>query len=132
MSSTPIADPRTGEIPDGEGQIRPFAELMTMLDHGTVHAEASRGLHDLTAAVRDTGKAGTMTITLKLAPLKGNTDQLVIQAQVATKPPKSEPTSAIFYVDNSGNLVRNDPRQPEIDGLRVVEPKAARTVHVGN
>lgn len=121
-----IANTRTGEVLDE--QVRPFAELLTILDKGTAHAEASRALHDLVAAVADTGKAGTMTLTIKLAPLKGSTDQIVVAAQVTAKPPKSEPGAAIFWRDKSGNLVRNDPNQPEIDGLRVVEPKPAKVV----
>jgi hypothetical protein len=129
MATSPQVDTTTGEIVD-EIQIRPFAELLTMLDHGQAHAEASRALHDLVAAVRDTGKQGAMTINLKLAPLKGNIDQLVVAAQVTSKPPKSEPSAAMFFVDDAGNLVRNDPRQPEIDGLRMVEPKPAKTVNI--
>jgi hypothetical protein len=126
-----IADPRTGEVLNDDGSdehFRPFAELLTILDRGAAHAEASRALHDLTAAVRDTGRKGSMSIVLQVQALKGSTDQLVVSAQVTCKPPKSEPAASIFYADHSGNLVRNDPRQPEIDGLRIVEPKSARVV----
>lgn len=118
----------TGEVVDGP-QIRPFAELLTTLDHGAAHAEASRGLHDLVQAVLAVGKAGTMTITIGLKPLKGSTDQLVVAAQVATKPPKSEPAAAVFWADDAGNLTRHDPKQMELEGLRVVEPKPTRTVN---
>jgi len=52
MATSPQVNTTTGEIVD-EIQIRPFAELLTMLDHGQAHAEASRALHDLVAAVRD-------------------------------------------------------------------------------
>ena len=123
-----ISDPRTGEVLDDEQQIRPFAELLHVLDRGAAHAEASRALHDLVAAVADTGKVGTMTLTVKLAPLKGSTEQIMVEARVASKPPKSDPGAALFWRDRSGNLVRNDPNQPEIDGIRVVEPKPARVV----
>jgi hypothetical protein len=119
-------DPKTGELDE---QIRPFAELLTILDRGAAHAEASRALHDLVAAVRDTGKKGSMSVALVLSPLKGSHDQLVVAAQVTAKPPKSEPAAAIFYADDDGNLTRHDPRQLEIDGVRVVEPKPARTVN---
>jgi hypothetical protein len=124
----PIADPRTGEVLDDERQIRPFAELLTILDRGEAHAEASRGLADLVAAVRDTGKKGAMTITVELAPLKGSTNQLLVAAIVTVKPPKSEPGRAVFYIDGAGNLSRTDPRQLEFEGMRVIEPPAARTV----
>lgn len=118
-------DLKTGEIDE---QIRPFAELLTVLDHGAAHAEASRVLHDLTNAVTDTGKAGYVMIKIEMKPLRGSSDQLVVSAQVSSKMPKSEPAASIFYRDDSGNLTRNDPNQPELDGLRVVEPKPSRTV----
>jgi hypothetical protein len=129
VTTTPIADTKTGEIPPEDGEhFRPFAELLTILDHGAAHAEASRVLHDLTNAVVDTGKAGNMIIKIEVKALKGSSSQLVVTAQVASKMPKSEPAASIFYRDNGGNLTRNDPRQPEIDGLRVVAPKTTRVI----
>ncbi len=122
-------DLSTGEVTD-DIPVRPFAELMMLLDHGVAHAEASRALHDLVAAVRDAGKKGSMSIVLTVSPLKGSDAQVVVGAQVTAKPPKSEPAAAVFFLDDTGNLVRNDPRQLEMDGLRVVEPKPAKTVNV--
>jgi len=124
----PIANRETGEVLDDERQIRPFAELLTMLDRGTAHAEASRGLADLIASVRDTGKKGALSIAVEIAPLKGATNQVVVAAQVTVKLPKSEPGSAVFWIDNAGNLTRNDPQQLAFEGMRVIEPEPARTV----
>lgn len=124
----PIANRETGEVLAEDRQIRPFAELLTILDRGAAHAEASRGLADLVAAVRDTGKKGAMTIKVELAPLKGSTNQLLVAAVVTVNPPKSDPGAAVFYIDNAGNLSRTDPNQLEIEGLRVIEPEPARTV----
>jgi hypothetical protein len=125
----PGVDAITGEITD-EPQIRPFAEMLTLLDRGTAHAEASRGLHTLIAAVQTVGRKGGITITIEVSPLKGSDEQVVVSAQVAVKLPKQDATAAMFFVDKSGNLSRQDPNQLEIDGLRVVEPKAARTVNL--
>lgn len=130
MTDTPpIANKQTGEVLGDDRQIRPFAELLTMLDSGTAHAEASRGLADLIASVRDTGKAGALSIAVKIAPLKGAGDQVIVQAQVTVKLPKSEPGSAVFWIDDAGNLSRNDPRQLAFEGMRVVEPAPAKTVN---
>lgn len=123
-------NPDTGEISDDE-HIRPFAEILTVLDHGTAHAEASRTLHDLIAAVRDTGKPGYMTIRVGLKPVTGSNGQVLVSAQVASKLPQAEVGSAVFFIEDAGNLVRHDPRQPEIEGLKVVEPKPTRTVTPG-
>jgi hypothetical protein len=127
--ATANVDLSTGEVTD-EPQVRPFAELLTVLDHGAAHAEASRLLHDLVAAVQAAGKKGTMSIVLQVAPLKGSTSQVVVAAQVSSKPPKGEPAAAVFFLDDDGNLTRHDPKQLELDGLRVVEPKPAKTINV--
>lgn len=131
MGGTPRnVDPNTGEISDEE-HVRPFAELLTLLDHGAAHAEASRALHDLVAAVRDTGKAGAMNIKIVVKPVSGSSHQMLVAAVVTAKPPQSDPGAAVFFTDDAGNLVRHDPRQPEIEGLTVVEPKPTRTVTPG-
>jgi hypothetical protein len=127
----PGVDPRTGEILDDDKQILPFANLLTIIDRGEAHAEASRALNDLVAAVRDTGKKGTLTVTVEMAPLKGSSNQLLVAARVVAKPPKSDPGAGVFYIDDSNNLSRTDPNQPEIEGLRIIEPKATRTVNTG-
>ena len=132
MTDNPPAgvDPKSGEVKhdDAEVQVRPFAELLTLFDRGAVHTEASEQLHNLIGAVQSMGKEGSMTIAIKVAPMKGTRDQVVVAAQVSAKPPKGEPTAAVFFVDQAGNLTRNDPRQLEFEGMRVVEPKPARTV----
>lgn len=127
--TTKTLDLATGEIHDDGEQVRPFAELLTVLDHGAAHAEASRVLHDLVNAVRDTGKAGNVVIKVEVKPLRGSDSQLVVTAQVASKLPRSEPAASVFFADDSGNLTRHDPRQLEMDGLRVVEPKPAKVVN---
>lgn len=124
----PIANRQTGEVLDDERQIRPFAEILTSLDRGTAHAEASRGLADLIASVMDTGKKGGLSIAVEIAPLKGSKNQVVVTSQVTVKLPKSEPGSGVFWIDAAGNLSRNDPAQLAFEGMRVIEPEPARTV----
>ena len=125
-------DPTTGEITKDDEQIRPFAEMLTVFDSGAAHAEASRGLHDLVAAVQALGKKGGLTIAVDVVPMKGTSDQVVVTAQVNVKLPKGDPASRMFFVDNAGNLVRNDPRQLAFEGMRVIEPQPARTVNLEN
>lgn len=131
MGSTPKnVDPNTGEITDDE-HIRPFAELLTILDHGAAHAEASRALHDLVSAVQDTGKPGSLNLKIAVKPVSGSSGQLLVSAVVTARPPQSDPGAAVFFADDAGNLTRHDPRQPQIEGLQVVEPKPVRTVTPG-
>lgn len=102
----------------GDEQIRPFAAIMQELDQGRVHDQASRDMHTLVKAVQDTGKKGSITIKFEVAPIApGDTHVLTIKAGVSSsQPATSQPVSA-FFVDGSGNLSRNDPRQLTLPGV---------------
>jgi hypothetical protein len=111
----------TGEA----GQVRPFADVLRDLGKGHVSDEMSVMLNELVQAVRDYGRKGTLTLTVDVMPVKGNTEMLAVAAQVTSKPPKSDPVSAIFYATSEGNLVRDDPRQMDLP-LREVASADAR------
>lgn len=121
-----MADHAPPEEADGP-RIRPFADFLVANDKGRTHAQLSEALHDLVAAVRDTGKAGTVTLQIKVAPLGKDVDQLKVTANVGLKRPAEEPRPSIFFADADGNLSRTDPNQPQIEGLRVAELPAAKT-----
>ncbi len=108
MSNPPV-DPETGEI-----QVRPFADVLRDLGRGAVIDEAAVLLQDLVRAVRDYGKKGRFTLTVEVQPMKGNAQALMVTAAAVTKPPSGEPISGMFFTDEVGNLVQNDPRQPQL------------------
>jgi isopentenyl phosphate kinase len=84
--------------------------------------EASDQLNDLVTAVRDTGRAGSMTITIDVKPQsKGDVSVLSIGDKITTKMPKVEHGETIMFASADGTLTRNDPRQIEMAGLKVVE-----------
>jgi hypothetical protein len=83
--------------------------------------EMSEALAQVVAAVRGTGKAGSITLTLKVAPAsKGATDVLMVESQVKTKLPEADRGMTIFYATDDNLLVRNDPKQQTLP-LRVVD-----------
>lgn len=112
--------------PDDDTQVRPFAAILTELHGGRVHARLTDQLADLTSAVTSTGKKGTLTIQLEVKPLKaGQNDVLQVIAKSVLKAPEGEdaaPTT-VFYADDSGNLTRDDPNQPQLP-LRIAPGKA--------
>jgi hypothetical protein len=121
--------------PPGDRTIRPFAAILQEVGAGRLHDRVSEQLADVTAAVAATGKKGTVTLVVTVEPLKGGkskagiTDTLVVTGKSAAKVPEgddSAPTS-VFFHDASGNLVRNDPNQPElpIRGLNTVKEATA-------
>jgi hypothetical protein len=115
--------PDTTEDPDGP-DIRPFSQFLTELRKGAVHDEASKLLHDLIAAVQETRKSGSLTLTIGV-DLHKDTDMLVIKDAVTTKLPRLPRPASIWYVDADGNPSRNDPQQLVLNvaqGLRTITP----------
>lgn len=96
--------------------VRPFASVLQELAKGQVHSDASEALRELTTAVAEHGKKGTITVVIEVAPLpKGDGNTLIVSASVTSKPPRGETRPSVFYLDDDGNLVRDDPRQLKLD-----------------
>ncbi|MEI4273898.1 hypothetical protein TEK04_19430 [Klenkia sp. LSe6-5] len=103
MSDTPAAEDR---------QTRPFADTVRDLDKGRVHTEMSEKLQELVDAVMQVRKAGTLQLTLKVEPAKGE-DMVTVLASVAVKVPRTARAST-FFVTDEGNLSRSNPQQPSL------------------
>jgi hypothetical protein len=89
--------------------VRPFADVLSEISKGTVADEAATELAKLVAAVQETGKKGSVTVTIQVAPYKGNDEVVNVSAAVIAKPPRAETPTSIFYTSADGNLSRNDP-----------------------
>lgn len=105
-----------------EQHAKPFADFLA--GQGQAHDELTEGLHDLVAAVRDTGKAGSITLTIKVEADKRSDGVLRVTDNVTVKAPKHDRGARIYYQDKGGNLSRTDPNQPELEGLRDVSAPA--------
>lgn len=116
--------------------VRPFADALRELSGGRSHEELSQSMHDLIGAVRDTGKAGSMTFTIKVAPMKKNADALLVSDSITLRAPQHDRKDSIFYTDKQGNLTRSDPNQLAFEGLREVpaaeRPTAEQVRQVGS
>ncbi|MEV1201699.1 hypothetical protein [Microbispora rosea] len=111
----------TAPIEDAPGRVRPFADILRDLKRGEVIDEAAILLQDLVRAVQTNGKKGTFTLKVDISPMKGDTNALVVAAQASINPPKGSPAEAVFFADDDNNLVRDDPRQIALPGLRRVD-----------
>lgn len=106
------ADPVTGEVIQRR---KPFGQFLLEQRDGGLHSELSEALQELVAAVAEHGKGGTLTLTVKVGPLKGAMyGQLVVLDEVKVKAPEGERGASLFFEDGSGNLSRSNPRQPEL------------------
>jgi len=108
----------------------PFSQFMLEHNRGAQHQRASDELRALVAAVQDTGKKGSLTITVGVEKMKGNDDALFTTIDVKAKLPFHAPKAAIFYADDDGRLSRTDPQQLALDLKDAPEAPEAREVPV--
>lgn len=99
---------------DDQTQQQDFAAVLLSHDKGRVHAEASTKLTDAVEAVMETGKAATITLKIKVSPVKDLT-AIKLDASCTASIPR-EPSKSIWYVDDASVLHRNDPRQQSLFG----------------
>lgn len=110
----------------------PFSQFMLEHNRGAQHQRASEELRALVAAVQDTGKKGSLTITVGVEQMKGNADALFTTIDVKAKLPVNAPKAAIFYADDDGRLSRTDPGQLQFDDVKEAPAAAeARDVPAG-
>jgi hypothetical protein len=103
-------------MPDTQDRhARPFAEFLREQRRGRTHDELSSSLNQLLEAVTETGKGGSLTLTVKVKPAaKGDTHMVTIADQVIVKLPEGDRGEALFFVDDDFNLTRSNPHQPSL------------------
>jgi hypothetical protein len=95
-----------------------FNVVIAGLNYGNTLEELSERLSQCVAASRDTGKASSLTLTLKIKPHRNG--QYELTEKVAAKIPDPERGITLMFGTPDGNLVRDDPRQIQLD-LRTVD-----------
>lgn len=109
----------TDATPDIDG-----AFLKTMQTHqkGKTISDISAALRRVTEQVNRIAKPGKVIVTLTVAPAtKGQESAMGFSVDVTERPPKEIPYAGLFFVDDNNNLVRENPRQPEMPQMRVIE-----------
>lgn len=106
--------------PTDDVVVRPFSDWIREQSNGRTHDELSIALHDLIGRVRDTGKKGSVSLTVTVAPMKGDSDVLVVGDEIKLRIPEHDRKASLFYPDKHGNLSRTDPQQLAFDSLREV------------
>lgn len=106
----------------------PFTQFLVEQRQGGLHGDLSESLQQLVAAVEEHGKAGTLTLTIRVTPTSKGASTYFVTDDVKVKKPEADRGASLFFSDGHGNLSRTDPRQPELP-LREVpapEPTAIR------
>ena len=94
---------------DSGKKITPFVEWLATYKKGETDGELTHELRTLIEQVQETGKPGTITLTLRVSR-KGERQVNVIE-DIKVKTPQHDRSETIYFVDQHLNLQRNDPRQ---------------------
>lgn len=100
---------------------RPFLETLGELRAGKTLQDLGDELAQLLVAIKATGKAGVITLTLKLKPPKnGSMSYITIADEISVKTPKLDKGDTVFFPTVDNGLSRRDPTQPELPFKRPV------------
>lgn len=94
-----------------------FALFFQDLRDGRAHSEMSAALNELLNSVKETGKAGSLTLKIKVTPATkgGDVDKVTIADSVTLDLPKPERGQDFFWLDDDNGLTRNHPRQQTLE-----------------
>jgi hypothetical protein len=84
---------------------------------GRTAEQLNEEFHELLDAVKTHGKKGALVITLVIDPPANGVDSapLPIGVESAVKAPKPTPVKSLYFLDDDGNPVRDDPRQTALN-----------------
>lgn len=98
--------------------MKSFALFLTDLNDGQTLAGLTGDLAELLQAVKATGRAGSMTLKVKIVPAsKGGqeVDKITITADRRLELPKPEQPSDFFWLTDEAEPTRQHPRQHALD-----------------
>lgn len=96
---------------------RPITDTLRQIGGGSYLDEASETLAELVNAVAASGKAGKLTLEIKVKKTtRGGAMHIAGTCKVSK--PAEEPMEAMLFATPEGNLVAEDPHQQKLD-LRV-------------
>ena len=100
--------------------MKSFAHLLNEINEGSTHAALTQDMQDLLRTVQTTGRAGKLTITLKVAPAVRNTsggdiDRINLTVDRTLALPKPETPTDFFYLTKDGETTRNHPKQQSLE-----------------
>lgn len=107
------------------------ASLMMLGDlrRGVFVDDLDAELAALVDAVRATGRKGSLTIKLDVSlASKGDDVALKVGDSITVKAPQPERGDTFLYAVGDGRLSRRDPRQMDIEDLKVVEKAAPKAM----
>lgn len=95
-----------------------FTDTLLDIRDGDVVHELTEQLRDIVQRVRETGRPGSLTLTIKVKNVsKGAGGALMLEDDIKVKLPVAEKGTTLLFATEDGQLQRNDPRQPRLAEL---------------
>ena len=94
----------------------PFSKWLFSQRDGATHSELTDALAAVALAVMETGKAGEITLKIRISKAsRQGGHQMFIADQITAKPPEPDRDETLFFFDeDSFSLSRRDPHQQEL------------------
>ena len=110
--------------------MKAFNLFLADLNDGQTHAGLTADLDELLRTVRNTGRAGSMTLKIKISPASkgGEVDKITINADRKLELPKPEQPSDFFWLTDSAERAIEDAFAGYIEKVRT---ETGYTVLVG-
>lgn len=115
--------------------MRPALDVLAELRRGRLSQELTEALGELVQSCQQTGKKGSLTLTLTVDPKKvgdHETPRIEVTDQIGVKQPRKSVHPSTFFLTDDGVPVRRDPNQDEFPSLREVPTDPADTASAGS
>lgn len=105
-----------------------FINLLMEMRGGAVAVDLNSKFNEMLAAVLETGGKGELTVKIKASPAKMGMGGAVLEVETEheckVKKPELAIGRSVFFVNQEGNLTRNDPAQA---AMFAAEPETKST-----
>lgn len=95
--------------------------VIAQLGRGTIQRDLMESIREAAAATAATGKAATVTLKIRFAPIAKVQGSLTSSAIVKKTLPESEPQNNVWFLDEDGDLVRTPPNQATFWAPKVID-----------
>ncbi len=92
-----------------------FTKTLGDISHGDLVDQSSELLQQLAIAVRDTGKKGTLTLTIEVKPRGRDCGQVEVSGACTIKAPVSDIAPSMLFVSEDGQFFKDNPAQLKMD-----------------
>ena len=103
-----------------------FLSVLQNHRRGGTLTDLAEAMREVTEAALATGKAGAVILKFKVRAA-AKSGALVVEDEIKTTLPKTEAEGSIFFADDRGNLLREDPNQKQLP-LRTVDGAKEETM----